>query len=288
MKKRLSFGLTTLALALGAAGLRIWQRQAAYEPDTALPTPGHPATICLVALLALGGLALLALSRWCLRGGELTSYLRAFALPHRGLLTVYLLAGALLVGAGALGLTQVQAGAETQLSRTVLSVCLIPAGLCAALVGWLNTQKREGEGRFAWPLLGPAACACVWLLAAYQSNTADPVVMDYAFALLGAVCAACACYTMASFSFEKPQGMWCLWLCAMGIVLLSTAVADRLSWVTWEENQARLVCLGYMAYLAGQLTCLLTHCEIPAQLEPWRAPADKAEYDVELEESEHE
>lgn len=288
MKKRLTFGLATLALTLGAAGLRIWQRRAAYEPDTGLVIPGHSATICLVALVALGGLALLALSRWCVRDAELTGYLKAFALPHRGLMTLYLFSGALLVGAGALGLTRIQAGTQVQLSRTVLSVCLIPAGLCVALVGWLNTQEREAEGRFAWPLLGPAACACVWLVAAYQSNTADPVVMDYAFALLGAVCAACACYAMASFSFEKPQGMWCLWLCAMGIVLLATAVADRLTWETWEEDQARLVCLGYMAYLAGQLKCLLTRCEIPAQLEPWTAPEEKTECDVKVEESEHE
>lgn len=288
MKKRLTFGLTTLALALGAAGLRIWQRQAAYEPDTALPTPGHPATICLVALLALGGLALLALSRWCVRDGELTSYLRAFALPHRGLLTLYLFSGALLVGAGALGLTQAQAGAEVQLSRTALSVCLIPGGLCVALVGWLNTQKREAEGRFAWPLLGPAVCGCVWLVAYYQAITADPVILDYALGLLGAVCAVCACYTMASFSFERPRGMWCLWLCAMGIALLATAVADHMTWATWEEDQAGLVCLGYMAYLAGQLTCLLTHCEVSVQLEPWTAPEEKAECDVKVEESEHE
>lgn len=283
MKKRMTFGLATLALTLGAALLRIWQRRAAYEPDTGLVIPGHPATACLVALLVLGGLALLALSRWCVRDGELTSYLRAFALPHRGLLTLYLLSGALLVGAGALGLAQVRAGAEVQLSRTVLSVCLIPGGLSMALVGWLNTQKREAEGRFAWPLLGPAVCGCVWLVAAYQANTADPVVMDYALALLGAVCAACACYTMASFSFEKPQGMWCLWLCAMGLALLATKVADAL-----RERTIPLVSLGYGLYLAAQLFCLLTHCEVSAQLEPWRAPVDKAEYDVELEESEHE
>lgn len=283
MKKRLTFGLATLALALGAALLRIWQRRAAYEPDTGLVIPGHPATVCLVALLALGGLALLALSRWCVRDGELTSYLRAFALPHRAWMGIYLLAGALVVGAGTLGVILARAKLEDQLSQNVLAVCLIPAGLCVALVGWLNAQKREAEGRFAWPLLGPAVCACVWLVAAYQKNTADPVIMDYALALLGAVCAACACYTMASFSFEKPQGMWCLWLCAMGLALLGTQLVDGLL-----AGQLGLVSLGYWLYLAAQLSCLLTRCEVPAQLESWKAPVDKAEYDVELEESEHE
>lgn len=283
MKKRLTFGLTTLALTLGAALLRMWQLRAAYEPDTALVIPGHPATVCLVALLVLGGLALLALSRWCVRDGAPTSYLRAFALPHRAWMAVYLLAGALLVGMGAVGLLDLRAGLVDRLSQKALFVCLIPGGLCMALVGWLNAQRREEEGRFAWPLLGPAACACVWLVAAYQSNTADPIVMDYAFALLGAVCAACACYTMASFSFEKPQGMWCLWLCAMGMTLLATSAADALL-----KGTAPLAELGYWLYLAAQLMCLLTHCEVSAQLEPWTAPEEKTECDVKVEESEHE
>lgn len=283
MKKRMTFGLATLALTVGAAALRMWQRRAAYEPDTGLPTPGHPATVCLVALVVLGGAALLLLSRWCVREGEPKSYLQAFALPHRGWMGVYLLAGALLVGAGALGILQARAMLEDQLSQNVLAVCLIPGGLCVALVGWLNAQSREAEGRFAWPLLGPAVCACVWLVAAYQQNTADPVILDYAPGLLGAVCAACACYAMASFSFEKPQGMWCLWLCAMGLALLGTQLVDGLL-----AGELRLVSLGYWLYLAAQLSCLLTRCERPAQLELWKAPVDKAEYDVELEESEHE
>lgn len=283
MKKRLTFGLATLALTLGAALLRVWQLRRAFEPDTGLVIPGHSATICLVALLVLGGLALLALSRWCVRDAELTSYLKAFSLPHRGLMAVYLLSGALLVGAGAAGLLDVQAGLAERLSQKVFFVCLIPAGLCVALVGWLNAQRRETEGRFAWPLLGPAACACVWLVAFYQSCTADPVVMDYAFALLGAVCAACACYTMAAFSFEKPQGMWCLWLCVMGMALLATMAADAL-----VRGTSPLVGLGYWLYLAAQLFCLLTRCEVSAQLEPWKAPEERPDHDVEVEESEHE
>lgn len=283
MKKRLTFGLATLALTLGAAGLRLWQRRAAFESETALVIPGHPATICLVALLVLGGLALLALSHWCVRDTELTGYLKAFSLPHRGLMAVYLLAGALLVGMGAAGLLDVQAGLVERLSQRVFYICLIPGGLCMALVGWLNAQRREAEGRFAWPLLGPGICGCVWLVAAYQSNTADPVVMDYAFALLGAVCAVCACYTMAAFSFEKPQGMWCLWLCAMGMALLATMLVDTLG-----DGAAPLVSLGYGLYLTAQLFCLLTRCEIPAQLEPWTAPEEKRSNDVKVEESEHE
>lgn len=281
MKKRLTFSLTTLALTLGAALLRMWQRQAAFEPDTGLVIPGHPATLCLVALLVMGAAVLFVLARRCVRDADLSGYLKAFSLPHRGWMAVYLLSGALLVGMGAAGLWQVQMGLVERLSEKVYFICLIPGGLTVALVGWLNAQKREAEGRFAWPLLGPAVCACVWLVAYYQSRTADPVVMDYVFGLLGAVCAACACYTMASFSFEKPQGLWCLWLCAMGMTLLATEIADSLL-----GGAIPLASLGYWLYLAAQMFCLLSRCEKSARLEPWAPDEEKESNDVEVEESE--
>lgn len=285
MKKRLVFGLTALALTLGAAGARSWQRQAAFEPGTGLLTPGHPATWCLVALVAVGALALLALAGWCVKGTQLTSYLRAFALPVSGLLAVYLLAGALLVAAGVLGLEEARQGLSTQTSRAVLAGCLIPGGLCVALVGWLGAQRREAEGRFAWSLLGPGVCGCVWLVAAYQGHTANPTTMDYAPYLLGAACAVCACYTMASFSFEKPQSFWCLWLCGAGLVLLATAVADSLM---GGETMALLVCLGYGLYLAAQLTCLLCRLEAEPRLEPWEPPAEETQHEAEIEVTDHE
>lgn len=281
MKKRLTFGLATLALSAGAAGLRMWQRMAAYEPDTGLVIPGHPATFCLVAWLVLGAVALLFLSRLCVREADLGSYLKAFALPHRALLAVYLLSGAALVGAGVLGLQPAQSEGARWWSQAAYHVCLVPGGLCMALVGWLNAQKRESEGRFAWPLLGPAVCACVWLVFYYQSRASDPVVMDYAFAILGVLCAGCACYTMAAFSFEKPQGAWCLWLCAMGLALLATLAADPR-----PDGAISLSALGYWLYLAVQMFCLLHRCEVPARLERWEPTGENESKDVEIEESE--
>lgn len=280
MKKRLTFGLVTLALVAAAAWLRYWQKTAAFEPDTGLLIPGHSATWCFLGVLMAGAVALLVLARWCVKDTELTSYLRAFALPHPAVLAAYLLSGALLVGAGALELIR---SPQRNAVQTVWAVGTLLGGLCVALVGWLNAQKRESEGRFAWPLLGPAVCGCVWLVVTYQSMTTDPTVMHYAPYLLGAVCAVCACYTMAAFSFEKPQGFWCLFLCAMGTVLLATGVVDSLL-----QGEIPLVGLGYMVYLAAQMKCLLTRCEVPARLEPWAPPEDPDDNDTEAEESDYE
>lgn len=277
MKKPLTFGLVTLALAIVSTWLRHWQRAAAFEPDTGLLIPGHPATWCFLGVLMAGAVALLLLAWWCVKDTELTGYLKAFSLPHPAMLAAYLLSGALLVGAGALELIR---SPQRDAAQTLWAVCTVLGGLCVALVGWLNAQKRESEGRFAWPLLGPAVSGCVWLVVTYQSRTTDPTVLHYAPYLLGALCAVCACYTMAAFSFEKPQGFWCLFLCAMGIVLLAT---DSLG-----GNTIPLRGLGYMIYLAAQLVCLLTRCEVPAQLEPWTPPEAPEENDTKAEESDYE
>lgn len=274
MKKPLAFGLSLLAVVAGSAGLRYWQRAAAFEPGTGLLTPGAASTWCLVGLLVAAAAAFVPLGRWALKGGEWRGYLASFALPHRVLLAVYLLAGAFLVGAGMVGVRQYQLGVDDQLSRYICSIALVPTGLDVALVGWLNAQRQEAQGRFAWPLLVPGWCGCVWLIAAYQAHTAQPNVMAYALYFLGAVCAVTGCYAMASFSFERPRPVWCLWLCAVGLTLLTTALVDA---VMEKDSYKMLVCLGFMLYLAAQLKCLLCRAVKKADLEPWEAPAEQEE-----------
>ncbi len=283
MKKRLAFALSLTAAVVGAAALRYWQRAAAFEPDTGLLTPGAAPTWCLAALFAAAAVAFALLGRWVAKGARWRSYLASFALPHRAMLAVYLLAGGALVGAGLLGIRERQMYLNDQLSRYIFSIALLPTGLDLALVGWLNAQRQEAQGRFAWPLLAPGWSGCVWLIAAYQAHTAQPNTWAYAPYFLGAVCAVTACYAMASFSFERPRPAWCLWLCAMGLTLLATTVVD--AWVT-GDRYLLLVCLGFMLYLAAQAKCLLYRGGRPAELEPWEAPAE--EEDVETEVTDHE
>lgn len=286
MKKLLTFGLPLAAAVAGCAGLRYWQRATAFEPDTGLLTPGSPWTWCLLALFAAAAVAFALLARRVSRGVEWRGYLAAFSLPHRFMLAAYLLAGGLLLGAGVLGIQQNRLGLDDQLSRYILSIVLVPTGLDLALVGWLNAQRQEAQGRFAWPLLAPGWCGCVWLIAAYQAHTAQPNVWAYAPYFLGAVCAVTACYVMASFSFERPRPAWCLWLCAAALVLLTAAVVDALM---LGDHYVLLVCLGFMAYLAAQMKCLLYRAQTPAGLEPWTAPqAEEKEEEVESEADEHE
>lgn len=285
MKKLLAFGLPLTAAVVGAAALRYWQRAAAFEPDTGLLTPSAPATWCLLALLLAAAVGFALLGRWVAKGAQWRGYLASFALPWRGMMVAYLLAGGLLVGAGLLGIREHQLGWNDQLSRYALSVALVPTGLDLALVGWLNAQRQEAQGRFAWPLLVPGWCGCVWIIAAYQAHTAQPNTWAYAPYFLGAVCAVTACYAMASFSFERPRPAWCLWLCAMALTLLATDLVDA---ALAEDPFRALASLGFMVYLAVQMKCLLYRAQTPAELEPWEAPAEETENEVETEVTDHE
>ena len=283
MKKWLTYGAPLLCAVAGVAALRYWQRLSAFE-DTGLVTPHAPATWCLVGLVVLSAVGFFLLGRLLLspdgrrvQGGRaFSSYLASFALPHRALMAVYLLSGGLLVAAGLLGIGAARMGLADHLSYKVLSVALVPTGLSLALVGWVNAQRQEAQGRFAWPLLLPGWCGCVWVISAYQSHTAQPGLMAYALYLLGAVCAVGACYMIASFSFERPRPLWTAWLCAMALILLATAAVDG---YLLQDTQQLLVSLGYMVYLATQLKCLLYRAQVSADLEPW-VPSEEVKTEV--------
>ncbi len=270
MKKPVLYCALTLCAAVGAGWARAWQRASAFEPGTGLLTPHAPATLWLVAALCGAAALALLLARWAAKGADFRSYLSAFALPGRGWLILYLAAGGLLLVGGLVGIRDHQTNLVTQLSRYIFSIALLPTGLSVALVGWLNAQRQEGSGRFAWPLLLPGWCGCIWLIAAYQAHTATPNAMAFAPYFLGAVCAVGGCYFASAFSFERPRPVWCLWLCALAPALLATAVVDG---VQTGDYHRVLVCLGYGLYLAAQGLCLAWRCGHSADLTPWKPPA---------------
>lgn len=284
--RQLSFGAAALAGCAGAALLRRWQRATAFDAEGYL-TPGMPATWCFVGFLALAAAALFFLARAAAKEvrGTTRSYLAAFSIADRKWVFVfYLLAGALLVAAGALEVTAQAGQEEVFLGRRVLSVLLAPTGLDMALVGWVNLQREEGRGRFAWPLLIPGYCGCVWIIMAYQSQSFRHTPMAYGPYLLAVLCAAVAAYRFAAFSFERDRTALTLWASAVAAALLAVAGPEL-----WREGDraAALMCGGWWLYVSAQMWVMLGRLSRPAALEPWTAPADERdENDTEV--SEHE
>lgn len=273
MKKRWAYGLFLAVTLAGAVACRTWQRTAAWEAGGLL-TPGHPATYCLLAVVAAAAVGFFALGRFVAKGRSFASYLDAFSLPQKGLLAVYVLAGALMVAGGVVGLMQWSQHVGLTLSEKVLCLALLPGGVGTALVGWVNAQGREAKGRFAWPLLLPAYAGCLWLIAVYQARATEPNVMGYAFTFLGAICAVLCCYTVSAFSFEKPMPMLTVWLSGVAMTALGASLVDD---VKAGDTVQSLVTLGYLFYLAGQTKCLLTRADRPAELERWTPPQETQE-----------
>ncbi len=283
MKKRLTFGLTALALTALGALARLWQRNTAFEPETGLLTPGMPATYLVVAVALIAAVGFLLLGRWAAKDAPIESYLTAFSLPHPAALAVYMLSGALLVAGGTLGILDYRAALEKNVPWLILSVALIPTGACVGLVGWLGGRREEAKGRFAWPLLLPGYCACFWLILAYQARTTHPNTMGYAFILFAAVCVAIFCYVVASFSFEKLRTGSALWLGALSMVLLAMASVDL---ALEGDRMCLFIALGYGLYALGQTACLIWRCEVPAALERWTPPEPEKPEETEVEDHE--
>lgn len=281
MKKRWVYGLFLAVTLLGSVACRLWQRGAAWE-EGGLLTPGHPSTYFLLVLTALAAVGFFLLGRFAAKGRSFESYLDAFALPHKALLALYVLSGALMVAGGVAGLMQWSQNVELTLSEKALSFALLPGGVGTAMVGWVNAQSQEAKGRFAWPLLLPAYAGCLWLIATYQHRATEPTVMGYVFAFLGGLCAVAFCAAAAAFSFEKPMPVFTLWLGGLALTALGVSLVDAI-----EEGDAvqTLVTLGYMLYLTAQSKCLLTRADTPADLERWTPPETE---DAENEVTDHE
>lgn len=285
MKKRWAYALLLAATLMGAALCRLWQRRCAWEAGELL-TPGHPSTYCLLAVAAVAAVGFFLLGRWTAKGRSFESYLAAFSLPHKGLLALYVLAGGLMVAGGVAGLTQWWAQSESlSVSEKAMSLALVPGGMGAALVGWVNSQAQEAKGRFAWPLLLPGYAGCLWLIAVYQDRATEPNVMGYAFAFFGALCAVICCYTASAFSFEKPMPTLTVWLGGVALTALGASLVDDLN--AGDAVQA-LVSLGYMLYLAAQTACLLTRADRPADLERWTPPQGEGTQETQEEVEEYE
>lgn len=277
MKRRLGFALVLATALFGALGffLRRWQVAAAFERETGLLTPGHPATVAVAALAAVAAAALAALSVALFRGETRRGYLANLAAPNlvMGLLT--LVAGAMLFAGGALGVRDFALHMDSRVLRLALGVCLVGTGIAVGLIGLLGQQRRESSGRFAGVLLVPAYCGGVWLLAAFRGHTANPNTMEYVFLLLGIMCAIVACYAAASFAFERPRPVLCAASSAMGTVLLFIALADR------PHGMDLLAVCGFLTHLFVQLLCLVWCRMRPPALEEWTPPAGETPADNE-------
>lgn len=270
-KTYLVLPILTVVLAAASFLLRRGQVLTAFE-ETGLLVPGSGYTYALAAVWALAAVSAAGLSWWMGKG--LTNSIKAGLMPEgytpyftQGVLPALAvtLAGGLMLCAGALTLGKYFGHALVGKMNLVWGVAMALAGVCVCLVGWCNLDKtrlskaepnRTRGNLFAGELLAPGAAGCVWMIWIYQNHTANPCVWEYAPQLLGVICAAVGCLTIASFSFEKVRPVLAPAACSMGVVLLAANLADCLYFTFDPFRPSEVLTAPLMLATAGTMLYL--------------------------------
>lgn len=262
MRKEIVLPVT--AIAGGAAGffLRRWELVSAFEPDSGLPIPGMPATLALIGLSAVMAVLLVLLCRGAGKdfGG---GYDEAFyALGNTPYMMGMVAAAFLMAIAGALLLLQVPglyrsaSGMTKGLPMLSLMPNVLLAGLCLAS-GWSllqlgrNNFKGEGKGKYSSSLLIPAYAACMWLIAAYQARSGDPIILDYVYQLFAIVSAVLGAYFMAGFGFERGRVFPSALFSLLSMYFILVTLADT------HESALMFLFAAYFLYFATSAVALL-------------------------------
>lgn len=261
MRKEILLPAVAAVGGLAGFGLRWWELNTAFEPDTGLPISGAPATMALIALSVVVAAVLLILSL-TVKYPQFQGYDQAFSAKGNTLYaTVGVLSGFLLMGAGGLMAYDFATGANPIYTRLIVAVMAVASGLCV-MTTVRDNFKGTGNGKYSVPLLIPAFTFCVWLIAAYQVRAGDPVQLDYVYELFAIITGLLGLYFIAGFSFDKGKCVPSVFFCLLGVYFSITTLADQHDWAT-------LVLYGFsILYLLTSSALLLYNAARPLPVEP--------------------
>ena len=227
--------LPALALAGGGAGflLRLWQYASAYDPASQLFDTGAPASLALVAWAVVMGALALLLGRG---GAPLEKPEESFLCPSTGYMTVMAAGGLGLLLAAAAGVPEMlwdyqswQADPQRHILPVTLglSVAFCLVGAMGALASGRNNYRGITGLRARVPAALPAFAALPWIMALYQEDSRDPVLLRVFVPLLAAVFLLLALYQQAAFFYRRSHPVRFTFFAVMGISLGLASLADR-------------------------------------------------------------
>lgn len=278
----------SLLLGLAAAGLRLWQRLAAYD-ESGLPIPmAIPSVVLVVALLAAAAL-FLALSlrlpktveQQELRGDSVTALL---LMVCAGLMLVSAVVGLMSFASGyqeaAAGAASAQLRSEavrqfflSSVLTLILSVAAVPTAVALAYRAKQIRAEQPPASGFA--ALMPAFYCWIWLIEAYRQHTANPIVWDYVFLLFAIIGQLISAYYRAGFFYGVGKPRPAVFVSLLAQLFTVVAITDC------GEVLSILILILFLLYnLAELLTILPLVLAPPYQPRRLaREPADPAPSD---------
>ena len=246
MKKELQ--LPGIAVVGGVVGLflRRWALSAAFEADTGLAIPGHPALLILIVYTAAMALGLFLLCRTMGGSRCVADYRQAFYAPKSGNQIAFQSAAILLGLSSFITLPQVYPLYLSRISQLEMGVyqgspqlqALLFAGpkLLQALLGmvgavclYLTARALSGAASkltFRASTLIPAFYVCFWLINVYRSQATDPVVLSYAWHLFAILSVMLAMYYACGYSYENRHPRATLFTSLLSITFCLITLAD--------------------------------------------------------------
>ena len=223
MKKEILLPGAALLGGLAGFGLRRWELAACYDPVTKRMADGCPAPWLLAVLAA----ALLVLFAAGCRGmgKDRRSPEEWFYAPDTGYILLMTCAGLVLLMGGALGLWEQMTAYRKDVIQLLLAVLCLAAGPATLMAG-RGAYRGVWSERMPLLLMAPSFCTLVWLVAAYQQHSRQPVVRLFAGQMLAAVAVVLALYALVTLSLDKGGAGWACVLGLMGVTLTLTALAD--------------------------------------------------------------
>lgn len=254
-----------MVLAAAGALVRRWQMTSAFDGE-GLALRGAPASWAMLVFYILAGAVFLCLARgMCVSEqpeGRLSRWDTAFAAQGDSIYMVLTAASAVLTLAAvplflreAAWLTAVRKATgvgDNGILQVILALCAIPA-CWTLLFSGISAYRMKGRGKENASLLLPVLLCCIWMLEAYRSNAADPVLWDYVPLLLAAALGLLFYLACAGMSFEGGHPRQMIWLAAM------TAAASAAAMVGQQLS-------GAVALLGGQILAALAAL--------WRVPVN--------------
>ena len=231
--------LPGLALAGGVLGLglRLWQRQVSFDPETLLFLSGCPAPALLLALTAVVAAVLLVSLR---RESPPKTAAEVLACPSTLYMTLMVAGALLMLVGGALsvqeGLYQltvwrVDPAAEPVTYPIALLLCALFSFLSGPALLMLGRESYRGpitQKAGPWSLAQPAA-GLAWLFATHLKHGTDPVLMDYGPALAAVALLMLGSYELAALRYDHPHPRRGLFFCLFGVYLGLLSLGDSLN-----------------------------------------------------------